>query len=353
LSASRRRRLRLSSTTTDADSEGAGPGSLAGSLSGEPPANGGADGDEDASINQLLVELRQRMSDLAGEIKLAQMEGQSAERLERQAANLSQQCTFVEHHMESVANYWTAVGTWRVEVRSIVCDKAKAGQGPSLLVEIAVHRSTDAANEAQRDGWVIYRTLEDFKRLHHSLKDASHHLPRAWKPRLRSGDGDRGTWPELKASLQQLVDAVMSDVVLQESQALYSFLRRGSQMAWQGQPQARGRSEDPFSAAFYDGPARMEPGPAETDVSAGEDAEVPVAGMAMILGVDRFMSECRSLTNFIGNAVATVVVSRWENALDYERLDSALNGHALPAAAAVAHVVDSEVSVTATARPLA
>ncbi|RBE34679.1 C4-dicarboxylate transporter DctA, partial [Xanthomonas oryzae pv. oryzae] len=39
--------------------------------------------------------------------------------------------------------------------------------------------------------------------------------------------------------------------------------------------------------------------------------EVPVAGMALILGVDRFMSECRSLTNFIGNAVATVVVSRW------------------------------------------
>ncbi|MFH7456737.1 cation:dicarboxylate symporter family transporter, partial [Pseudomonas syringae group genomosp. 7] len=36
--------------------------------------------------------------------------------------------------------------------------------------------------------------------------------------------------------------------------------------------------------------------------------EVPVAGMALILGVDRFMSECRSLTNFIGNAVATVVV---------------------------------------------
>ena len=81
--------------------------------------------------------------------------------------------------------------------------------------------------------------------------------------------------------------------------------------------------------------------------------EVPVAGMALILGVDRFMSECRSLTNFIGNAVATVVVSRWENALDYERLDAALNGHALPAAAEVAPVVDAEVPVTATARTLA
>lgn len=54
--------------------------------------------------------------------------------------------------------------------------------------------------------------------------------------------------------------------------------------------------------------------------------EVPVAGMALILGVDRFMSECRSLTNFVGNAVATVVVSRWENALNYTQLHAALNG---------------------------
>jgi aerobic C4-dicarboxylate transport protein len=53
---------------------------------------------------------------------------------------------------------------------------------------------------------------------------------------------------------------------------------------------------------------------------------VPVAGMALILGVDRFMSECRSLTNFIGNAVATVVVSRWERALDKDQFDAALAG---------------------------
>ena len=53
---------------------------------------------------------------------------------------------------------------------------------------------------------------------------------------------------------------------------------------------------------------------------------VPVAGMALILGVDRFMSECRSLTNFIGNAVATVVVARWEGKLDRARLDAALKG---------------------------
>jgi aerobic C4-dicarboxylate transport protein len=52
---------------------------------------------------------------------------------------------------------------------------------------------------------------------------------------------------------------------------------------------------------------------------------VPVAGMALILGVDRFMSECRSLTNFVGNAVATIVVARWEGALDRPRLDSVLS----------------------------
>jgi len=60
---------------------------------------------------------------------------------------------------------------------------------------------------------------------------------------------------------------------------------------------------------------------------------VPVAGMALILGVDRFMSECRSLTNFIGNAVATVVVSRWEGSLDRERLNAALGASTLPVAA--------------------
>ncbi|MDB5672279.1 MAG: C4-dicarboxylate transport protein, partial [Alphaproteobacteria bacterium] len=51
---------------------------------------------------------------------------------------------------------------------------------------------------------------------------------------------------------------------------------------------------------------------------------IPVAGMALILGVDRFMSECRSLTNFIGNAVATIVVARWEGALDAAQLQLVL-----------------------------
>ena len=63
---------------------------------------------------------------------------------------------------------------------------------------------------------------------------------------------------------------------------------------------------------------------------------VPVAGMALILGVDRFMSECRSLTNFMGNAVATVVVGRWEGAVDREKLAAALDGRLteMPARAA-------------------
>lgn len=53
---------------------------------------------------------------------------------------------------------------------------------------------------------------------------------------------------------------------------------------------------------------------------------VPVAGMALILGVDRFMSECRSIINFIGNAVATIVIARWEGLLDREMLARALRG---------------------------
>jgi aerobic C4-dicarboxylate transport protein len=46
--------------------------------------------------------------------------------------------------------------------------------------------------------------------------------------------------------------------------------------------------------------------------------------MALILGIDRFMSECRALTNFVGNAVATLVVARWEGELDREALHAAL-----------------------------
>ena len=52
---------------------------------------------------------------------------------------------------------------------------------------------------------------------------------------------------------------------------------------------------------------------------------VPVAGLALILGIDRFMSEARALTNFVGNSVATLVVAKWCKALDMERLSAVLN----------------------------
>ena len=53
---------------------------------------------------------------------------------------------------------------------------------------------------------------------------------------------------------------------------------------------------------------------------------VPVAGLALLVGVDRVMSEARSITNLIGNGVATVVVARWEGALDVEQMKRVLNG---------------------------
>jgi aerobic C4-dicarboxylate transport protein len=51
---------------------------------------------------------------------------------------------------------------------------------------------------------------------------------------------------------------------------------------------------------------------------------IPVAGMALILGIDRFMSECRALTNFVGNGVAAVVVAKWEGELDMDTLQREL-----------------------------
>lgn len=52
---------------------------------------------------------------------------------------------------------------------------------------------------------------------------------------------------------------------------------------------------------------------------------IPVASIALILGIDRFMSEARALTNLIGNGVATIVVAKWEGALDTERMHRHLN----------------------------
>ncbi len=48
--------------------------------------------------------------------------------------------------------------------------------------------------------------------------------------------------------------------------------------------------------------------------------DIPIRALAILVGVDRFMSECRALTNLVGNGVATLVVARWEKALDRDRL---------------------------------
>jgi aerobic C4-dicarboxylate transport protein len=53
--------------------------------------------------------------------------------------------------------------------------------------------------------------------------------------------------------------------------------------------------------------------------------DIPIQSLAVIVGIDRFMSECRALTNLVGNGVATLVVSRWEGELDRARLAAALS----------------------------
>lgn len=52
---------------------------------------------------------------------------------------------------------------------------------------------------------------------------------------------------------------------------------------------------------------------------------LPVAGLALILGIDRFMSEARALTNLIGNGVATVFVAKWVGQLDETQMKETLN----------------------------
>jgi len=53
---------------------------------------------------------------------------------------------------------------------------------------------------------------------------------------------------------------------------------------------------------------------------------LPVAGLALIIGIDRFMSEARAITNLIGNGVGTVVIAKWDGALDSRRMTRILNG---------------------------
>jgi aerobic C4-dicarboxylate transport protein len=65
--------------------------------------------------------------------------------------------------------------------------------------------------------------------------------------------------------------------------------------------------------------------------------KIPVAGMVLLLGVDRFMSEARAITNTIGNAVGTVAIARWVGAVDRQRLDQVLDGKAEPEEAPASH----------------
>jgi len=69
---------------------------------------------------------------------------------------------------------------------------------------------------------------------------------------------------------------------------------------------------------------------------------IPVAGLALLLGVDRFMSEARALTNLIGNGVATIVVSKWEHEFDAEKAAQILDGKDvnLPAGVGIAYLDD-------------
>jgi aerobic C4-dicarboxylate transport protein len=52
---------------------------------------------------------------------------------------------------------------------------------------------------------------------------------------------------------------------------------------------------------------------------------IPVAGLALLLGIDRFMSEARAITNLIGNGVATMVIAKWEGALDMQQARAVLS----------------------------
>ena len=67
-----------------------------------------------------------------------------------------------------------------------------------------------------------------------------------------------------------------------------------------------------------------------------------MAGLALILGIDRFMSEARALTNLVGNGVATVVISRWENELDMTRMALVLNNETDLEAEEPEFVLDAE-----------
>ncbi|MEO5802501.1 MAG: dicarboxylate/amino acid:cation symporter [Verrucomicrobiota bacterium] len=75
---------------------------------------------------------------------------------------------------------------------------------------------------------------------------------------------------------------------------------------------------------------------------------IPIEGMVLILGVDRLMAEARSVTNLIGNGVATVLVSKWENEFDHTKADEMLNSKT-PPPASVQGLVDSPENLSSNA----
>ncbi len=80
---------------------------------------------------------------------------------------------------------------------------------------------------------------------------------------------------------------------------------------------------------------------------------VPVAGLALILGIDRFMSEARALTNLVGNGVATLVVAKWTGDLDMQRLNTALDNPNDTESQEPEVLLDQQVTHMPNARPVA
>jgi DAACS family dicarboxylate/amino acid:cation (Na+ or H+) symporter/aerobic C4-dicarboxylate transport protein len=54
--------------------------------------------------------------------------------------------------------------------------------------------------------------------------------------------------------------------------------------------------------------------------------KIPVAGLVLLVGIDRFVNSARAVTNLVGNGIATIVIARWEKAFDKQQADTALNG---------------------------
>lgn len=71
--------------------------------------------------------------------------------------------------------------------------------------------------------------------------------------------------------------------------------------------------------------------------------DIPIEGLALLLGVDIFMSEIRSVTNLIGNGIATIVVSKWEHALDYQKAHRVLDGETIQDAEEPEEVANEEL----------